>query len=554
MSHQHLQSSHGNFSVALHATGVRANLSKLAIACGIASTIAFSGCQGIGFRGRDADFPIMTESDEDDWAAPVSPSSQVPRPRLLELRSKGTSAKNSLKPTASRYSQESEQNATPPQPSIVGYGASEREPNKPSTSETSSKDSKRASVMSTSEPDIDFEGALSSLPPEYRDKLRLQFEAVREKYQSSRIASADLNPAETENRSISDSSTAAPAPAIQASAAIAAETQAVSTAEPTTPTAQEKKSAVTIRLSDSIASDAKTAPAVSTAVAKVSSPPSLPTPAESQVVPASAVNSLPVNNLSASTSLPSLPGTTLAASATAPSANWRQNAAQAIESLEKQIAETPSTDESLRLSQELTLRMLYVAQRRLEDAVRPIDSLSESEQEFVRHQMVALFEASNPDAMPVRSRHWSLVMNSQREATNHLAAASNLEVKSVAFCTEVERYGVITKFPKTHFQADQEVLLYCEVDNVAAAKVRDGFETQLQGSYEIIDSQGRKIADQLLPMEPDICQNHRRDYFIVYKIYMPQQIATGNYQLKLTIEDMKAQKFGQGQVDFQIKK
>lgn len=199
--------------------------------------------------------------------------------------------------------------------------------------------------------------------------------------------------------------------------------------------------------------------------------------------------------------------------------------------------------------------MLYVSQRRLEDAVRPIDKLSENEQEFFRHQMHALYEASNPEAMPVRSRHWSIVMNSQREATNHLAAASNLEVKSVAFCTEVERYGVITKFPKYQFQPDQELLLYCEIENVAANKVKgQGYESQLQGSYEIIDSQGRKVADQLLPMEPEICQNHRRDYFIVYKIFMPQQIAAGNYQLRLTVEDMKAHKFGQSQLDFHVKK
>jgi hypothetical protein len=129
-----------------------------------------------------------------------------------------------------------------------------------------------------------------------------------------------------------------------------------------------------------------------------------------------------------------------------------------------------------------------------------------------------------------------------------------LEIKSLAFCTEVERYGVVTKFPKSQFQADQEVLLYCEIENVSAEKIRTGFETQLQGSYEIIDGQGRKVADQLLPMEPELCQNHRRDYFIVYKIYMPQQIASGSYQLKLTIEDMKAHKWGQSQLDFQIKK
>jgi hypothetical protein len=55
-------------------------------------------------------------------------------------------------------------------------------------------------------------------------------------------------------------------------------------------------------------------------------------------------------------------------------------------------------------------------------------------------------------------------------------------------------------------------------------------------------------------MEPEVCQNHRRDYFIVYKIYMPQQVAPGNYQLRLNIEDRKSKKFGQSTVDFEIKK
>jgi hypothetical protein len=235
--------------------------------------------------------------------------------------------------------------------------------------------------------------------------------------------------------------------------------------------------------------------------------------------------------------------------------SWRQALSQTIEQLEKQLSDTPSSDDSLRLSNEVTLRMLYVCQRRLKDAMQPIERLTDDENEYFKHQMQAFYEASNPDAMPVRSRHWSLVMNSQREATNQLAAVSNLEVKSIAFCTDVEQYGVFTKFPKTQFQADQQVLLYCEIENVASSRVnKDGYESQLQGSYEIIDSQGRKVADQLLPVATETCQNHRRDYFIAYKIYLPQQIPLGNYQLRLTIEDMKARKFGQSQIDFQIKK
>lgn len=236
------------------------------------------------------------------------------------------------------------------------------------------------------------------------------------------------------------------------------------------------------------------------------------------------------------------------------SSTWHGVISEAIEKLETDLESKPTADESLRRSQEITLRMLYVAQRRLDDALRPIERLEAHEQEYVRHQMQALYEASNPDANPAKARHWSSVMMSQREATAHLAAVSNLEVRSVAFCTQVDGYGTFQKFAKNQFASDQDVLLYCEIDNVAAEKVKLGYETQLQGSYEIRDNQGRLVADQDLPMEPEICSNHRRDYFIVYRIYMPSQLAPGNYELRLTIHDKKGGKYGHSSAAFEIRK
>ncbi len=234
------------------------------------------------------------------------------------------------------------------------------------------------------------------------------------------------------------------------------------------------------------------------------------------------------------------------------STSWNHSLSDTILKLEKEIKENSFHDENLRLSQEMTLRFLYLANRKLEDAARPIEGLDDNEQEYLRYQAQALFDASNPDAMPVRSRRWSLVMNSQRMATNKLAAASNLEVRSAAFCSDVQNYGVITKFPKNAFKPDQEVLLYCELENVFAQEVKNGFESQLQGTYEIIDANGRRITDQLLPMEKEICQNLRRDYFIIYKIFIPAKIDPGQYQMRVMIEDMKAKKFGQTSLDFQV--
>jgi hypothetical protein len=523
------------------------------------SNLAMTGCQGFGRRMSD-DMAFLSD-DEDDWSTPAGieskrGSGRVPRPDFSAFRKRAPIIQSGSTDRA----QAANNPRSPKTPSVVGYG-------QPSERVASSKN--HEAMADTNNQDVDVDSALATLPPHYRDILKKQLAVVQQKNSDGSLLAMQASSHEGHKN--------APELPTQSNRAIDSaqdivlmnvdEMRTGLQSNATNGSAESKKGGVSFRMTDS--SVASTSPPTNEVNAAAKTEPS--TLAVSSTIAPSAGNS-PVGVVShtsqtdsskvvlaSSTDVGSNPSNMIShgvALGYSPSnnSNWRQNVGIAIEQLEKQIKETPSTDDSLRLSQELTLRMLYVSQRRLEDALRRIDQLSDSEQEYVKNQMLALYEASNPDAMPVRSRHWSLVMNSQREATNHLAAASNLEVKSLAFCTEVERYGVVTKFPKSHFQADQEVLLYCEIENVSAEKVRSGFETQLQGSYEIIDSQGRKIADQLLPMEPELCQNHRRDYFIVYKIYMPQQIASGNYQLRLTIEDMKARKFGQSQLDFSIKK
>jgi len=518
------------------------------LSCGwiVVGSMLSQGCQGLGLRSQD-DMAFLNE-EEDDWYYPSQSSSKVPRPSLADLGlnagKDGRSRYNQKSaPIKSRYAhQESDpsalaanSSASDREPGLVAYGPS---------SDNSSEGNPTASpsILDTHQSEVDVEGAIESLPPAYRDILRKQLAVVQSGSMKNRPEEAIAKTTSAEKPAVEQE----PSPKIEllpkTEIALSQETAARGNNAPIVDSQtgvaaadSSVKKGVSIRINDAEPLPSKLESQLAEAIK-----------AEDKVVQAS------TSSADASSATVALASVTIPSAAT----SWKQGVGQAIELLEKQIKETPSSDESLLLSQEMTLRMLYVSQRRLDDALRPIPLLNgnESEQQFVHHQMLALYEASNPDAMPVRSRHWSIVMNSQREATNHLAAASNLEVKSLAFCTEVERYGVVTKFPKTQFQADQEVLLYCEIENVAAEKVRNGFETQLQGSYEIMDSQGRKIADQLLPMEPELCQNHRRDYFIVYKIYMPPQIAIGNYQMRLTIEDMKARKFGQSQLEFSIKK
>ena len=99
----------------------------------------------------------------------------------------------------------------------------------------------------------------------------------------------------------------------------------------------------------------------------------------------------------------------------------------------------------------------------------------------------------------------------------------------------------------------QEVILYVEVENFAAEAKADGYETELQGEYTIVDSTGKQVVHKGLPLDRQACKNRRRDYFIAYRIFLPEEIAQGEYSLVLTMEDVKGHKSNQGSIEFRIR-
>jgi len=233
---------------------------------------------------------------------------------------------------------------------------------------------------------------------------------------------------------------------------------------------------------------------------------------------------------------------------------WTEDLNRTIHSLEQRIQNASSLDPSLRTHLEMNLRLLYLTQRNLEQAKRPVSGLTQREQSFLDHQLTAWYQTTTPDPTPSRPRYWSQVMAEQQLANHHLAALGALQINCIEFCTQVDGYGAISKFQKNVFQPDQELLLYCELDNVTSEAVRNGFETKVKGTYEIRDSQGKRLLEQALPMEPDVCEHRRRDHFLVYKIFTPATIENGKYELQLTMEDLHGNKFAVSKSEFEIRR
>ena len=228
----------------------------------------------------------------------------------------------------------------------------------------------------------------------------------------------------------------------------------------------------------------------------------------------------------------------------------KQILAKAIESLENAPADN---DPAAQAARQVYLRMLYLAAGRRDDAVRPIEGLPASEQEFWSEQLFGLSTYMDATRSPDGKRRAAEARLHLTHATSQLSETGDLMVRNLAFCTEVHSFGVFTPFAKQEFKPGQQVILYAEVENFKSEATPKGFHTALKSSYQILDQQGRRVMQHDLGTTEEYCRNARRDYFIRYFLTIPARIYDGPYTLHLTIEDTLGRKIGQSTIDFTSK-
>lgn len=271
-----------------------------------------------------------------------------------------------------------------------------------------------------------------------------------------------------------------------------------------------------------------------------------------QTVPASALPALP-SNFSGSQ-----PAAIAPATASTPlntlteSTPWEMDLEQAIVKLQDRLNNDKSLTPSQKQQFEGRLRVLQVAANQVDASLETKSNYDKEELEWFRNTLQAIHLAIDEKGPVSKSNRYTEIAQRQRQANNHLDALTNLDVRNVAFCSAVDGYGSITKFPADTFRPDEKVLLYCEVENFNATAVKDGYETEFRASYEIVDLDGNRIAEVKLPEDRQTCRNKRRDYFIVYGFNLPKDLVPGSYNLKLNIEDYKGKKHAQAVVGFRI--
>jgi hypothetical protein len=243
-----------------------------------------------------------------------------------------------------------------------------------------------------------------------------------------------------------------------------------------------------------------------------------------------------------------------AAEGTPASTDWHDQLAATIKSLETGATPTGDASSSLTPTDQRTLRMLYLAAGRRDDALRPLADNHENspDQNFWSEELSGLAAALDEQHFSNNDQRAAAATEHLRNAANTLGQSASLVVRNLAFCTEVLSYGMYKPLPKYELKPGQEVILYAEIDNFISQATDKGYHTALKSRYRIVDSRGVRIAEQEYPVTEEWCKNPRRDYFVRYFLYMPGRIAPGNYTLELAVEDTLGNKIGQSSLPFSI--
>lgn len=230
--------------------------------------------------------------------------------------------------------------------------------------------------------------------------------------------------------------------------------------------------------------------------------------------------------------------------------DWNAALAAAIAALESQTREPAHDAEST--ARQVYLRMLYLAAGRRDEALRPIPGIAAGQQDYWSKQLFALSAVLDSQTAADPGRRAAEAALHLSHAAASLGQLGQLTVKNLSFCTEVVSYGVYKRFENHEFKPGQQLLVYAEVENFKSEESAEGFHTSLQSSYQILDSQGRRVAHDDFALTEEHCQNRRRDYFVRYFLTLPAMIYDGRYTLELTIEDTLGRKIGQSTIEFSI--
>ncbi len=240
---------------------------------------------------------------------------------------------------------------------------------------------------------------------------------------------------------------------------------------------------------------------------------------------------------------PSTPGTT-APSAAAPSSPPAPADDAMTDSIARMQAKAEANPTDINLQRQL--RMLLLAAGRDEEALQPIAALGEAENQKIAAALRVMMAVRDGD--PLGAGEAAKVLAALETLRKQFEPSVDLDltIPTTKLCRWVKGYGVYETFATNTFPAgrSEPVIVYCELQNFAATADAAGmFHTKLSMTVGLYDAAGGSAQPAKTVKDiDDISANSRTDFFLTRVFFLAGTLAPGKYTMKVTIEDVLANK------------
>lgn len=247
--------------------------------------------------------------------------------------------------------------------------------------------------------------------------------------------------------------------------------------------------------------------------------------------------------------------------ATAHSPHWQQHLQGLIAAAESETAGlTPGTTDQEKqryIEAHVQLRMLYMMAGQQQRALAHIPGIDPADQEFWQQVMWGTTNYFDVRQIPATADRATQTVAQFQAASSRLREKANLELRGLNFCTQINGFGDLEKFPSgNEFSAGQRVLIYAEIVNFKSDLSPDGrYHSRLKPTYEILrpGGQGEVVEQKSFSAIEDVCNNHRQDFYLHFTVDIPEKISLGPHVLRLTVEDELSRKLATQTLNFTIK-
>lgn len=134
-----------------------------------------------------------------------------------------------------------------------------------------------------------------------------------------------------------------------------------------------------------------------------------------------------------------------------------------------------------------------------------------------------------------------------RAAVFALEEQEPLEVTALQLCRRVNGFGSFEPIDPASCKPGQAVIVYCEMSGLRYSAAGGVFHSRLSSRVELTASAGGNVVwSDDLGVAEDLCRRRRRDYYVNYRLVIPDQIPPGTYQLNLVQSDELAGRSASG--------